>query len=68
MTRVKDQGYKRVYNQNSWNEQKRLAPKYQIYHHLNHDFRKNPTDLDKIKSKELEDKFQTQKSNALRSK
>jgi len=43
-----DQNYKRVVNDNFWNENKRLSPKYQKYHINSHTFRKNPTDLDYV--------------------
>ena len=58
LTTIQDQSYKRVINDNFWNENKRLSPKYTKYHINNHTFRKSPTNLENIKAKETDETFE----------
>lgn len=52
-----DQSYKRVYNENLWNEKKRLSMKYEQFHISSNNFRKSPRNLEEVKRQEQEDQY-----------
>lgn len=52
---MKRSSYKRVKNDNLWNEQPRLSKKFSQYHTLDHTFRKTSKNLEQIESQLAED-------------
>ena len=50
-----DQSYKRVVNENLWNESSRLSPKFAHFHITDHSFRFQTMDLEEIENEEKEE-------------
>jgi hypothetical protein len=49
-----------VVNENFWNENKRLSPKYTKYHINNHTFRKTPVNLEAVKRSQQDELFESE--------